>query len=317
MFPIKSNSGKKLASMVAAAAGVCAFLSASLCLAGSDNGGIVSPSLELKGVKVTTSREGEFTHFYVENQEYCEVTMTFEMGLKNLKGDQPFPCTVAFPPRKTTEAFTLSPVAAGTEWEYSYTNFYKLGSNVAQHDDNYLYQLPYAAGMTYRVTQAANGAFSHKGSNKYAIDWKMAEGTPVQAARGGIVVKTKDDSNKGGASMDYDKYNNYVLIRHRDGTLGHYCHLRRNGVLVHPGQIVRVGDVIAYSGNTGFSSGPHLHFCVFRTLNGKERESIPIRFQTTDGGLALTSGQKYKAMGSPAIPVAQRDGEVAHQGAAN
>jgi hypothetical protein len=52
---------------------------------------------------------------------------------------------------------------------------------------------------------------------------------------------------------------------------------------------------------------------VFRTLNGKERESIPIRFQTTDGGLALTSGRKYKATEPPAIPVAQKGRDVAHQ----
>ena len=287
------------------------------CGANPNNGATAAPGVELKDVKVSTSREGELTHFYVENQEYCEITMTFELGLKNLKGDKPFPCTVSIPPRQTTEAFTLSPITEGQEWEYSYTNFYKLGSNIAHHDDNFLYQLPYAAGMIYRVTQAANGSFSHKGSNKYAIDWKMPEGTPVHAARGGIVIKTKEDSNKGGPSMEYDKYNNYVLIRHDDGTLGHYCHLRRNGVRVHAGDIVHAGDLIAYSGNTGFSSGPHLHFCVFRTLNGKERESIPIRFQTTDGGLALTSGRKYRATEAPAVPVAQQGRDVARQGGAS
>jgi len=316
MFHRRVSCGMNLIAIGTAAAGVCILSSATLFSATADNGGIVTPSLELNGVNVTTSREGRLTHFYVENQEYCEVTMTFEMGLRNLKADAAFPYTVSFPARQTTEAFTLSPLIGDDPWEYSYTNFFKLGSNLVKHDDSYLYQLPYAGGTTYRVTQAANGSFSHKGSNKYAIDWKMPEGTPVHAARGGLVVKTRDDSSKGGASMDYDKYNNYVLIRHDDGTLGHYCHLQKNGVLVQPGQLVQAGDLIAYSGNTGFSSGPHLHFCVFRTLNGKERESVPIRFQTPDGGVALISGRKYKATEGESIPVAQPNRELVHQGGA-
>jgi len=96
--------------------------------------------------------------------------------------------------------------------------------------------------------------------------------------------------------MKFDPYNNYVLIRHDDGTLGQYCHLHKNGALVKPGQVVKTGDVIALSGNTGFSSGPHLHFCVFKTKNGRERESIPINFCTTENiSVALLSGHRYKS----------------------
>ena len=150
--------------------------------------------------------------------------------------------------------------------------------------------------MTYRITQGYGGRFSHKGSNEYALDWKMPEGTPVRAARGGLVVKVKDDSDRGGGSVAYDRYNNYVLIRHSDGTLGHYCHLQKGGVKVHPGEMVAVGEIIALSGNTGFSSGPHLHFSVFKTRNGQERVSIPVRFQTAKSdGAILVEGRKYRA----------------------
>ena len=130
--------------------------------------------------------------------------------------------------------------------------------------DDYVYSLPYTPGSTYKVTQGYNGRFSHKGSNQYAIDWQMPEGTPVRAARGGLVVKIKDDSDKGGDSVKYDSYNNYVIIRHEDGTLGHYCHLQKSAVKVHPGQLVKAGDLIALSGNTGFSTGAHLHFLRFQ-----------------------------------------------------
>src|SRR5260370_42094278 len=124
----------------------------------------------------------------------------------------------------------------------------------------------------------------------------MPEGTLVHAARGGLVVREKDDSNKGGPSMDFDPFNNYVLIRHEDGTLGHYCHLQKGGCLVKVGQTVNPGDVIAHSGNTGFSSGPHLHFCVFKTRDGRARVSIPVKFRTNqEKAILLTSGPSYRA----------------------
>lgn len=249
-----------------------------------------------KSVKVITRREGDVTHFYVRNDEYCEVTMTFNMALTNLKGDVPFPYTTAVPARQTTEVFSLSPVAPDAHWKYSYTNYYKLGSNRAQHDDSYVYLLPYAPGTRHTVTQGYNGKYSHTGSNRYAIDWQMPEGTAVYAARGGVVVRVKQDSDTGGASMTYDPYNNYVLIRHADGTLGHYCHLEKGGCVVKVGQRVMAGQLIAHSGNTGFSTGPHLHFCVFKTKNGRERVSIPVEFKTaTAPAITLVSNHSYQA----------------------
>lgn len=251
---------------------------------------------EPSAVKVTVKREGEESRFYVENKEFGEITMTFDMALVNLKGNVQFPYTMTFPARQTTEAFVLSPITETNKWEYSYTNYYKLGSNCCRHDDNFLYELPYAPGSKFKVTQGYNGKYSHTGSNQYATDWQMPVGTLVYAARGGVVVRVKDDSNKGGGSMAYDHYNNYVLIRHSDGTLGHYCHLQKGGVLVKVGQTVATGEPIAHSGNTGFSSGPHLHFCVFMTKNGRERVSIPVKFETAaDEGITLVSGRSYRA----------------------
>ena len=253
-------------------------------------------SNEPQTVKVITKREGDSIHFFVDNQELCEVTMTFEMDLLNLKSSASIPYTSSFAAGKVTEAFTLSPNDPDEKWGYSYTNYYKLGSCCARHEDAYLYQLPYETGNAFRVTQAYGGTFSHKGSNKYAIDWKMPEGTLVCAARGGLVVKTRDDSNRGGSSMKYDRYNNFVLIRQEDGTLAHYCHLKKGGCLVKPGQVVHAGDPIARSGNTGFSSGPHLHFCVFKTKDGRERESVPVKFTTAETvSTTLVEGRNYTA----------------------
>ena len=245
-------------------------------------------------VTVLTDRDGDGTHFVVENDELSEVTMTFDFATKNLKCSVKLPYTATFKPGET-EAFTMLPSDPGQAWEYSYTNYFKLGSSVAVPDD-YVYSLPYLAGQSYRISQGYDGKFSHFGPNEYAIDWALPEGTPVCAARGGLVVKVKDDSDKGGGSMAYDKYNNYILIRHADGTLGHYCHLKKDSVRVSPGEMVTTGQVIALSGDTGFSTGAHLHFSVFKTRDGEHRVSIPVKFRMADGkAITLAEGKSYEA----------------------
>jgi murein DD-endopeptidase MepM/ murein hydrolase activator NlpD len=252
----------------------------------------------------------------VDNRELCEVTLSFEMDLVNLRPSVPLPCTASFPAGRVTEAFAVTPENPSARWSFTYTNYVRLGSNEARHDADYIYELPYGQGEQLEVTQGYGGKFSHQGSNKYAIDWQMPEGTLVRAARGGLVVRTKDDSDRGGGSMDYDCYNNYVLLRHADGTLGQYCHLQKGGVLVKPGQLVAAGDPLAHSGNTGFSTGPHLHFCVFTARNGHECASIPVKFRTLKSpALTLLSGHSYQAanvqLAGAHTPAAARHKEAA------
>jgi hypothetical protein len=131
-------------------------------------------------VRVSTRREGDVTRVYVQNLERSEITMTFEFNVVNLKSEVEFPYTATFGPGET-QAFTLSPDDPSRKWEFSYTNYYKLGSMLAV-PDGYLYSLPYAPGSSHKVTQAFGGSYSHTGSNKYAIDWKMPSRTPMWAA---------------------------------------------------------------------------------------------------------------------------------------
>jgi murein DD-endopeptidase MepM/ murein hydrolase activator NlpD len=247
-------------------------------------------------LKVVERREGNAIHVLVENLESAEVTATFDLGLVNLRGSTTFPFTTTLSPHRTIEAFSLFPIDETREWHFSLTNAYTLGSSRAVHDDGFVYLLPYAAGQAFRVSQADDGAFSHSGPERHAIDWKMPEGTPVLAAREGIVVGTKDDSEAGGPDRSFENSANYILIQHPDGTIGNYAHLLKHGVKVSVGQTVETGTTIGLSGNTGFSSGPHLHFSVFKTRNGRERESIAIRFRTENRAAAtLVSGKVYKA----------------------
>lgn len=144
--------------------------------------------------------------------------------------------------------------------------------------------LPFPLGHEARCVQTGPGPFSHQGSQAYAVDFAMPVGSPVVAARDGIVVATKDDSDRGGPWRDYADLANYVRIQHADGTQGLYLHLMQHGVLVKVGQRVKRGQLIARSGNTGWSALPHLHF----QLDARDRvtgrwHSIPFRFADVPG----------------------------------
>ncbi|MDX2010303.1 MAG: M23 family metallopeptidase [Myxococcaceae bacterium] len=131
-----------------------------------------------------------------------------------------------------------------------------------------------------RVLQRPFGTFSHgAGSqNEEAWDWAMSEGTPVLAARDGVVVAVRDDCTEGGPDEALRNDSNYVILRHDDGTFSEYQHLRHLGVRVRLGVNVAAGSVLGESGHTGFSSEPHLHFSVFHTLDGETRRSLPVTF---------------------------------------
>lgn len=150
--------------------------------------------------------------------------------------------------------------------------------------DNFQYQLPFANGSSFECIQGFNGKFSHRSeASKYAVDFKMPVGTPIHAARGGVIIFTKEDSNVGGNNRDkYINQANKIMILHEDGTIGNYVHLVQNGVVVEEGDQVETGQLIGYSGNTGFTTTPHLHFVVrvfkdatrirFKDINGSPRK---------------------------------------------
>jgi murein DD-endopeptidase MepM/ murein hydrolase activator NlpD len=148
----------------------------------------------------------------------------------------------------------------------------------------YAYRLPYRAGKTFAVLQGFHGAFSNRGSNEYAIDFDCPVATPVLATRPGVVVVTNAAAQGSGTTSDYLEYRrtNFVLVLHDDGTLGEYMHLSPSGVEVHPGQRIERGDELALSGNTGFSSTPHLHFQVMTAgEDGVSARSFPFRIAVT------------------------------------
>ena len=147
---------------------------------------------------------------------------------------------------------------------YRFTLYYG-NSNLKKYDTLYNYALPFLKGKRYKILQGNNTKFTHKGSfSKYAIDFKMNTGQVVCAMRDGLVVAIKEDSNKGGKHKKFMKQGNYIVVAHNDGTFAQYVHLKKDGAIVKKGDTVVVGQQIGYSGNTGYSTQPHLHFAVYK-----------------------------------------------------
>ena len=158
--------------------------------------------------------------------------------------------------------------------------------NARPADFEYAYPL---GGDGVRVAQGFGGAWSHDDEqNHYAVDFVAPIGTPVFAARDGTVMQVESDFDKAGLNLEkYGGRANYVRIVHDDGTMALYAHLREGGVLVREGQRVAKGQQIGLSGNTGFTSGPHLHFAV-QVNRDMRLVSIPFRMFGPQGILRFT-----------------------------
>jgi murein DD-endopeptidase MepM/ murein hydrolase activator NlpD len=162
-----------------------------------------------------------------------------------------------------------------------------IGAPDAIHTPARPYRAPFAVGSTYEITQAYPAKFTHvTPDSEYAIDIAMPDGTHVYSAREGIVINVRHDSYRGAPVPAMLDQANVVEILHSDGTIALYAHLHWDSIRVHIGERVVRGQYIADSGNTGFSSGPHLHFAVIRN-SGSSNISLPIQFAGVSGA-ALT-----------------------------
>jgi murein DD-endopeptidase MepM/ murein hydrolase activator NlpD len=153
---------------------------------------------------------------------------------------------------------------------------------------------PFAAGQQYPVSQGFQGTRSHTTpDSEYAVDIVMPVGTPVLAVRDGTIMDVEADFNRGGADREkfLDKAN-HVRVLHEDGTMAVYAHLDLASVSVRRGARVRAGQQLARSGNTGFSSGPHLHFALQRNI-GMELVSLPFKFRVAEGGTAAPEESQF------------------------
>jgi murein DD-endopeptidase MepM/ murein hydrolase activator NlpD len=161
-----------------------------------------------------------------------------------------------------------------------------------KEDTSFVYHLPYAEGTSHLLAQGYFSRFSHK--ERAALDFKMKRGTPVYAARGGVVIRAKQDGNRGGWNKKYRPDGNVVVIQHEDGSKAGYWHLQHNSLLVKVGDTVKQDQQIALSGKTGYALFPHLHFIVWRNSVKGQWNQVATRFQTRSGDKYLRPGKSYK-----------------------
>ncbi len=148
-------------------------------------------------------------------------------------------------------------------------------------DTSIVYQLPFQNNKKHLVVQGYFSSFSHK--ERAAIDFKMKRGTTVCAARAGVVVRVKQDGNKGGWNKKYRPFGNVIVIQHADGSRAGYWHLQFNTAMVSLGDTVIQGQSIGLSGKTGYTLFPHLHFIVWRFDGKGQWQQVGTRFLTDKG----------------------------------
>ena len=235
-----------------------------------------------KNLTLYKVREGNLIYLMVKLDNCSEATLTLTATMENMAASVPLPLTldIVGQPQQALVVFkAINPnlpfnCIGKYKWQY--------GRRAGVTASSYAYALPYKIGP-HEVIQGAYGKFSHyPGSqDEEAIDWAMLVGTAVYPARPGTVIGLRSDCAAGDVNRKGEC--NYIVLKHEDGTFAEYLHLKQDSVLVRLGDRVELSQPIALSGNTGFSTEPHLHFAVFVPLDGSTRKTLPVVFLSRTG----------------------------------
>ncbi len=218
-----------------------------------------------------------------------QVMLRFKRS-KNVVGSPALPASATVPARSSVRVsdIVMSDPMRGGDFELLLDG---LPGDPAAQPDDYDYRLPFEYARV-RVDQGPGGSFSHNDpQNRHAVDFALPEGTPIVAVREGVVMQVEYDFDKAGLNREkYGGRANFIRIVHGDGSMAVYAHLQPEGVQVRAGQRVRKGQRIGLSGNTGFSTAPHLHFVV-QVNAGMRLQSIPFRMFGPLGELRFPSSR--------------------------
>lgn len=284
---------------------------------------------------VVTERDGESHRILARNDGPSPVSVRVALGnARNAVPDRPFPVFAVVPPDGgELELGRVQGEDPGRGYSFRTEAAWRPGDFTARHSSDAAYRLPYADGESFRIGQAPGGPITTHTTpeSEFAVDIPMPEGTPVLAARDGVVIHAEGGHAEGGQRPELLGRANEVRILHGDGTAASYAHLAPGGVLVGVGQRVLAGTPIGLAGTTGYSSGPHLHFAV-QTLEKRDGEfvaiSLPVRFHVGNPPVSfeprfgLLAKADYSSpgvvpgdaaenvAGVPALPSAGADGPV-------
>lgn len=219
---------------------------------------------------------------YVNNPEYCEVSVKMNFNLKNLSSSNGENFISIVP--KRAKQFLLTELYQENTFlgfGYSYDVVSTFGNiNLTYYDSNFTYSLPFLKGNEFQVQQGYFGRFTHQKERSLDID--MPIGTKVCAARKGIIISQIQNNNNHCPNISCVDYNNYIDILHEDGTISNYSHLKYNSCKFKVGDEVDEGEIIAESDETGYTSGPHLHFVVYLPAI-ENKKTIPTLFKINNG----------------------------------
>ena len=236
--------------------------------------------------KLVVRRRGSQSEplLFIVNEYFGPVEVEISLSdSRNVESFPALPKRFVVPGASEIRAVSLRPKQRTQSWGYQTQYRATLGDPRASHRPTEPYRAPFAVGQSFPISQGFNGSFTHNTpSSKYAVDIAMPEGTDIYAARAGIVMDVANDFFSGGAEQKFMQKANLIRILHEDGSMAVYGHLRLESARVTPGIRVKAGQRIGKSGNTGYSSGPHLHFAV-QLNSGMEMRSVPFEFADKDG----------------------------------
>ena len=233
-------------------------------------------------VTVTHDIVDGLVRFSAQNDFYAPVELQLSLestgDVDGRAGNGPWRWTL--PARGSAELLRVDLSASARERDIRYHYSWLPGDPAAEHQPARAYRAPFAIARDHRISQAYPEAVTHgTPDSRYAVDIAMPVGTDIYAARGGTVVEVASSNYRGGFDTSREGAQaNLVRILHDDGTFAIYAHLNWNTIRVRPGDKVVRGEYIADSGNTGFSTGPHLHFVVVKN-SGLAVVAVPVVFE--------------------------------------
>ncbi|MGA9270782.1 MAG: M23 family metallopeptidase [Lutimonas sp.] len=244
---------------------------------------------------VFIKEEGNALMYFIDNNNTCPLTLTIDCG-KGLRKKLVNKDRFVVVPENTQNQEVLRIENYEASDEKKLKVYFDFGDKTQmEYNKDYPYLLPFAINEEYEVTQGSDGGYSH--NNRNAYDFKMPLGTPIHAARGGVVISLKEKSKTGCKEPKCASQANVILIYHEDGSFAMYGHLYHNGALVSIGDKVKDGQLIGFSGNTGWSTGPHLHFETYKPReNGKPSFRPKFRVKPNKKPEYLSKNRIYKRL---------------------
>lgn len=235
--------------------------------------------------RVWLEKSGDKTSpdFFILNQYPGPVEVEVGWGEhENVIASPELPRRFVVEPGESATLFKIRGVEHAQSWRFALQYRHVIGRPLADYVGDTLYLPPIAANSRFQISQGFDGEFSHNDAqNRYAVDIMMPVDTPIYAARGGVVLDVDNDYFESGTQQAYAGKANSIRILHDDGSMAVYAHLAVESALVYAGLTVEAGQRIGFSGNTGLTTGPHLHFAV-QVNRGMELVSVPFRFADQD-----------------------------------